>query len=78
MVKAGQFQNALTAVPYPHQQTGYKDPHDPCNRSDKRNGGQYRRFERYTKGRMLHSIALRCRCMPFIRDSATCQIEGPA
>jgi hypothetical protein len=41
-----QFQNMLTAVPHPHAKTGHKDPRDPCNRTDKRNGGQYRRFER--------------------------------
>lgn len=46
MAKAGEFQNMLTAVPYPQKKTGFKDPVDPCNRSDKRNGGDYRRFER--------------------------------
>ncbi|WIA16306.1 hypothetical protein OEZ85_013007 [Tetradesmus obliquus] len=45
MAKAGEFQCMLTAVPHPHAKTGYKDPRDPCNRTDKRNGGQYRRFE---------------------------------
>jgi hypothetical protein len=39
----------LTAVPHPHAETGYKDPRDPCNRTDKRNGGQYRRFERHVR-----------------------------
>lgn len=46
MSKPGDFQNMLTAVPYPQKKTGFKDPADPCNRSDKRNGGDYRRFER--------------------------------
>jgi hypothetical protein len=37
----------LTAVVYPQKPSGYMDPKDPCNRSDKRNGGDFRRFERY-------------------------------
>lgn len=41
------LQNMLTAVMYPHGRTGYKDPKEPCNRTDKRNGGEFRRFERY-------------------------------
>lgn len=39
-------QNMLTAVMYKHEPTGYKDPKDPANRNDKRNGGEFRRFER--------------------------------
>lgn len=47
------LQNMLTAVMYPHERTGYKDPKEPCNRTDKRNGGDFRRFERC--GRLLVS-----------------------
>jgi len=46
MARAGEYQNMLTAIPHPHRKTGYKSQSDPCNRSDKRNGGEFRRFER--------------------------------
>lgn len=40
------LQNMLTAVVHPCTPSGYQDPADPCNRTDKRNGGEFRRFER--------------------------------
>jgi hypothetical protein len=46
MATPGEYQNMLQAQMHPHMKTGYKDIYDPCNRSDKRNGGDFRRFDR--------------------------------
>eukprot|EP00877_Chromochloris_zofingiensis_P006010 jgi/Chrzof1/1662/Cz10g16100.t1 len=45
MLKPSVFQNTLQAVPHPQTKTGHKDKFDPCNRSDKRNGGDFKRFD---------------------------------
>jgi hypothetical protein len=46
MCKPSEYQNMLTAVMHPHTRTGYKDSRDACNKTDRHNGGDYRRFER--------------------------------
>jgi len=37
--------NELLARPFPHHKTGYKDPRNNCNRTDRRNGGEFSTYE---------------------------------
>ena len=37
--------NELLARPFPHHKTGYKDPRNNCNRTDRRNGGEFSMYE---------------------------------
>ena len=36
---------ARNGRPFPHHKTGYKDPRNNCNRTDRRNGGEFSTYE---------------------------------